>query len=124
MSFEQDFESIIRIAHSNEELRQNLMPVIKKHAPHFLQIRDAQRRQAEQWSQDVDIEENKMHELLDVPEDEQIKEQMSSTQVAQQLVDAVGQSEAASMLAIPANLGNDEFYQEALDYVEEEIPNE
>lgn len=37
MSFRQDFEEIVRIAHSNKRLRPDLMEAVRKHAVHYVQ---------------------------------------------------------------------------------------
>lgn len=63
----------------------------------------------EQWAQDVDVEEGKMHDVLGIPEDEKIVDNYDSgEQLAQDLVDAVGEDEAASMLAFAANVDDEE----------------
>lgn len=79
----------------------------------------------EKWAQDADPDEGKMHRLLDIPEDEEVTDHYDSgEQLAKDLVDEVGQDEASSMLAFAANLSGEQIFQDALEYIKEEIPNE
>lgn len=74
-----------------------------------------------EWSKDVDAEEGKMHEILGIPEDEDIEDHYDSGMaLAQDLVDAVGEDEAASMIAFAANVNpEDNIYDDALQELEE-----
>jgi hypothetical protein len=69
---------------------------------------------------DVDVEEGKMHRLLDVPEDEAISDKYDSgEQLARDLVDATGdEAEASSMIAYAANINpEDNIFDDALDAI-------
>lgn len=67
---------------------------------------------------DVDVEEGKMHDLLDVPQDENISDKYDDgEQLARDLVDATGdEQEASSMIAYAANIDpEDNIFDDALD---------
>lgn len=68
---------------------------------------------------DVDVEEGKMSDILGVPEDETIADGYdgSPKDAAQELVDAVGESEAASMINYAANISGDEFLEDMQDAI-------
>lgn len=77
----------------------------------------------EKWAQDVDVDEGQMKDILGVPEDETIADGYdgSPEQAAQELVDAVGEEEAAGMINFAANLTKDRFLnrmQDALDDID------
>lgn len=74
----------------------------------------------EQWSDDVDVERGKMHDLLGVPQDEDVEDEYDSGQaLADDLVDAVGdEQEASGMIAFAANIDDEEnIYDDALDAI-------
>lgn len=83
----------------------------------------------EKWSQDVDVEEGKMHKLLNVPEGEDIKDHYTSGEkLAKDLLNAVAQEEgeddakqsATGMIAFAANVNSeDDIYDEALQEIED-----
>lgn len=62
---------------------------------------------------DVDVEEGKMSDILGVPEDESIADAYdgSPEDAAREVVDAVGEDEAASMINYAANISGDEFLE-------------
>jgi len=69
---------------------------------------------------DVDVEEGKMHRVLDIPEDEKISDNYESgEQLARDLVDAVGdEKEATGMIAFAANIDPEEnIFDDALDAI-------
>jgi hypothetical protein len=71
---------------------------------------------------DVDVEEGKMHRVLDIPEDENISDNYDSgEQLARDLVDAVGdEQEASGMLAFAANIDpEDNIFDDALEAIGE-----
>jgi len=74
---------------------------------------------------DVDVEEDKMSDILGVGEDETIEDGYdgSAQEAAQDVVDAVGEDEAASMINYAANISGDSFLndmQDALKDIEEQ----
>jgi hypothetical protein len=71
---------------------------------------------------DVDVEEGKMHELLDVPQDQKISDEYDSgEELARDLVDATGdEKEASGMIAYAANINpEDNIFDDALDAIDE-----
>ena len=71
---------------------------------------------------DVDVEEGKMHDLPDVPQDENISDTYDSgEQLARDLVDATGdEQEASGMIAYAANIDpDDNIFDDALDAIDE-----
>jgi hypothetical protein len=70
---------------------------------------------------DVDVEEGKMSEILGVPEDEDIGEAYdgSPEDAVEELVDAVGEDEAASMINYAANISGDDFLEDMQDAIGE-----
>jgi len=75
---------------------------------------------------DVDVEEGKMSDILGVPEDEDIGEAYdgSAKDATQELVDAVGEDEAASMINYAANISGDEFLEDMQDALKNDEKNE
>lgn len=75
---------------------------------------------------DVDVEEGKMSDILGVDEDETIEDGYdgSAQEAAQDVVDAVGEDEAASMINYAANISGDSFLndmQDALKDIDEQF---
>jgi hypothetical protein len=66
---------------------------------------------------DVDVEEGKMSDILGVPEDETIEDGYdgSAQDAAEELVDAVGEQEAAGMINYAANISGNEFLEDMQD---------
>jgi len=66
---------------------------------------------------DVDVEEGKMSDILGVPEEEDIADAYdgSPQDAAEEVVDAVGEDEAASMINYAANISGDEFLEDMQD---------
>ena len=66
---------------------------------------------------DVDVEEGKMSSILGVPEDETIESGYDGTakEAAQELVDAVGEKEAAGMINYAANISDNDFLKDMQD---------
>jgi len=75
---------------------------------------------------DVDVEEGKMSDILGVPEDKDIGEAYdgSAKDATQELVDAVGEDEAASMINYAANISGDEFLEDMQDALKNDEKNE
>ena len=74
----------------------------------------------QEWSQDVDVERGKMHDLLDIPQDQDIEDEYDDGQeLADDLVDATGdEQEASGMIAFAANINDeDNIYDDALDAI-------
>lgn len=73
----------------------------------------------EKWSKDVDVEEGKMHKLLNVPKDKQIEDHYDSgKKLADDLVKAIGdEKEASSMINYAANLGGSQLFKDAQDAI-------
>ena len=71
------------------------------------------------WASSVHPKKNKMHDLLGIPEGEDIKNHYSSGEaLAKALVAKVGKAEASHMLALPANANSSEdIYDSALHAV-------
>lgn len=69
---------------------------------------------------DVDVEEGKMSDILGVPEDESIADAYdgSPQDAAEEVVDAVGEDEAASMINYAANISGDDFLEDMQDALE------
>lgn len=72
--------------------------------------------EAEELS-DVDVEEGKMSDILGVPEEETIEDGYDGTakEAAQELVDEVGEQEAAGMINYAANISGDSFLEDMQD---------
>lgn len=66
---------------------------------------------------DVDVEEGKMSSILGVPEGETIESGYDGTakEAAQELVDAVGEEEAAGMINYAANISDNDFLKDMQD---------
>lgn len=98
-------DQLIRIAYEHDDLRASLMPAI---------------RRANDLS-DADIEEGKMSDILGVPEEEDIGDAYdgSPKDAAQELVDAVGEDEAAGMINWAANISGDAFLEDMQDALDE-----
>jgi hypothetical protein len=66
---------------------------------------------------DVDVEEGKMSDILGVPEEERIGDAYdgSAEDAAEELVDAVGEQEAAGMINYAANISGDSFLEDMQD---------
>jgi hypothetical protein len=66
---------------------------------------------------DVDVEEGKMSDILGVPEEERIGDAYdgSAQDAAEELVDAVGEQEAAGMINYAANISGDSFLEDMQD---------
>ena len=66
---------------------------------------------------DVNVEEGKMSSILGVPEDETIESGYDGTakEAAQELVDAVGEKEAAGMINYAANISDNDFLKDMQD---------
>lgn len=66
---------------------------------------------------DVDVEEGKMSDILGVPEEERIGDAYdgSAQEAAEELVDAVGEQEAAGMINYAANISGDSFLEDMQD---------
>ena len=66
---------------------------------------------------DVDVEEGKMSSILGVPEDETIESGYDGTakEATQELVDAVGEKEAAGMINYAANISDNDFLKDMQD---------
>lgn len=76
----------------------------------------------EEWSKDVDVEEGKMHDLLNIPSGQKISDVYTDPEaLADDLVNATGnEKEAASMLAFVANINSEEdIFDEALSVIGE-----
>jgi hypothetical protein len=97
-----DLKSIVDEDHT---LKEELQPAIKE---------------AEQLS-DVDVEEGKMHRLLDVPEGKDIKDGYSPEEAVDTLVDKTGdEKEAAGMINYAANINpENDFFQDMQDHLAE-----
>jgi len=70
---------------------------------------------------DVDVEEGKMHDLLGVPQDQNISDEYDDgEQLARDLVDATGdEAEASSMISYAANIDSeDNIFDDALDAID------
>lgn len=66
---------------------------------------------------DVDVKEGKMSDILGVPEEERIGDAYdgSAQDAAEELVDAVGEQEAAGMINYAANISGDSFLEDMQD---------
>lgn len=66
---------------------------------------------------DVDVEEGKMSDILGVPKEETIESGYDGTpkEAAQELVDAVGEKEAAGMINYAANISDNDFLKDMQD---------
>lgn len=76
----------------------------------------------QEWSQNVDVEEGKMRDLLNIPEGSTIADEYDSgEELARDLVDAVGdEKEASGMLAFAANVDpEDNIFDDALEAIGE-----
>mgnify|MGYP006286267085 CR=1 FL=1 len=129
-----DFETLTNIADRNEDIREDLSEVLHRYACDYIHKKTLHANQrkgpfvhtAQEWRGKTDIEEGKMHDLLGVSDDQKIMDAYDDpTQLAEDLVDEVGQQSAVGMLAVPLAAGGDveDFYQDAIDHIEEEIPN-
>lgn len=87
---------VIRLAHDKPELRQHLLPLLKR---------------ADQLSE-TSGEEEKLHQLLGVPAGENIKDHFSAFKAVKQLVDKVGKVEALSVINGIADIKHDKFFDE------------
>lgn len=78
-------------------------------------VREALREDEE--LSDVDVEEGKMSGILGVPDEARIGDayEGSAQEAAQEVVDAVGEDEAASMINYAANISGDSFLEDMQD---------
>lgn len=109
-SFDLDFKE--------KEEKKNLQDAreqLSENANRFLS--DILEEDDEEQLSDVDVEEGKMSDILGVPEEEDIGEAYdgSPQDAAQEVVDAVGEDEAASMINYAANISGDEFLEDMQD---------
>lgn len=130
-----DFEELTRIADRNSDVRSELSDILQRYAADYIAKKASHKSErqgpftptAQEWRDDADIEEGKMHDILGVPDDQKIMDAYDDpAQLAEDLVDEVGQQSAVGMLAVPLAAGGEveDFYQSAIDHIEEEIPNE
>lgn len=80
----------------------------------------------EKWSKDVDVEEGKMHRVLNVPQDEKVEDHYSSgAKLAKDLIDKVGRETAAGMINFAANINSSHnIYDDAQDWLSDNPPEE
>lgn len=99
------------------------MEIKKKHLKKIIkeEVSKVLKQEQEKWAQDVDVEEGKMHDILGIPQDEDIEDNYDSgEQLAQDLVDAVGKDETSSMINFAANISDEQnIYDDAQDALED-----